>query len=163
MKKIRLMCLALILLGAFPATTVWANGRGHHHGGGFGWGLGLGLLGGYGLGYYGRIPYLPYYGYPPAYRFAPYGYGYGYGPGYGYGYGPGYGYAPYGYGYPPVMTVPSAPPVYIQQQPQVIQTQPIAPPAQANYWHYCRKPEGYYPYIKNCPDGWLQVAPQPAQ
>src|SRR5512134_2244537 len=110
MRKIRLMCLALILLGTFPATFVWAGGWGHHHhGGGFGWGLGLGLLGGYSLGYYGRVPYSPpYYGYPPAYGYVPYGYA------------PGYGYSRYGYGYPPVVTVPSAPPVYIQQQPQMI-------------------------------------------
>ena len=148
------MCLALILLGALPATSVWAGGWGHHHhGGGFGWGLGLGLWGGYGLGYYGRVPYYsPYYGYPPAYGYAPYGYA------------PGYGASPYGYGYPPVVTVPSAPPIYMPQQPKIMQTQPVEPPAQAtNYWHYCRKPEGYYPYIRNCPDGWLRVAPQPAQ
>jgi hypothetical protein len=89
---------------------------------------------GYGLGYYGG-----YGGYG--------GYGYG---GYG-GYGFGFG-APY-YAYPPVVAVPTAPPVYIQQQ----QPQP-----QINYWHYCRNPEGYYPYVKKCPDGWLQVAPQPS-
>lgn len=154
MRKIRLMCLALILFGALPATSVWAGWWDHHHhGGGFGWGLGLGLWGGYGLGYYGRVPYYsPYYGYPPAYGYTPYGYA------------PGYGASPYGYGYPPVVTVPSAPPIYMPQQPQIMQTQPVAPPAQAtNYWHYCRKPEGYYPHIRNCPDGWLRVAPQPAQ
>ena len=144
MRKIRSMCLALILLGIFPASSVWA-GRGHghhhhghhrHHGGGYGLALGMGLLG-YGLGYYGgRTP--------------------------SYGYAPNYGYTP-NYGYAPAVAVPAAPPVYIQQQPQIIQVQP-QPQAQAsNYWHYCRNPEGYYPYIKNCPDGWLQVAPQPAQ
>jgi hypothetical protein len=98
-------------------------------------------LGGVGLGYYGRAAY-----YPPAYG---YGYGYGYG-------GMGYGYPPVAY--PPVVAVPAAPPVYIQRE--VAQ----APQAQAaNYWHYCRNPEGYYPYVKNCPEGWIQVAPQPAQ
>jgi hypothetical protein len=50
--------------------------------------------------------------------------------------------------------------VYIQRQ-EVVQVQPQA--QAANYWHYCRNPEGYYPYVKNCPDGWLQVAPQPGQ
>ncbi len=77
--------------------------------------------------------------------------------GYG-GYG---GYAP---AYPPVVTVPSAP-IVIQQQPQVVQGPPAAsaPAPAANYWHYCRKPEGYYPYVKNCPGGWLQVVPQPIQ
>jgi hypothetical protein len=54
--------------------------------------------------------------------------------------------------------MPMTPPVYIEKQ------DPAPPPAQkpANYWHYCRNPEGYYPYIQKCPDGWLQVAPQPA-
>ena len=104
MKTIRLMCVALILLGSIPSTPVWAGrghgNHGHHHGhhrhggsyGGYGLALGMGLLG-YGLGYYSnRAPaYPPAYGYPPV------------------------GYAP-GYGYPPAVAVPPAPPVYIQQQ-----------------------------------------------
>lgn len=83
---------------------------------------------------------------------------YGYG---GYGFG-GYGFGSYGYGYPyyyppayvypQTVIIPTAPSVYIQQQ----QAQP-----QTNYWYYCRNPDGYYPYVKNCPEGWLQVAPQP--
>lgn len=64
---------------------------------------------------------------------------------------------PYGYGYPlppPVVMVPATPPVYVEQPAQA------AGPAQ-NFWHYCRQPEGYYPYVKECPGGWLRVAPQP--
>ncbi|MEP6879006.1 MAG: hypothetical protein ABI865_09170, partial [Nitrosospira sp.] len=66
MKKIKLMCVALILLGSIPVSPVWArgghhgggghhhHGGGHHRGyGGYGLALGLGVLGGYGLGYYG--------------------------------------------------------------------------------------------------------------
>ena len=65
-------------------------------------------------------------------------------------------YSPY-YAYPPVVsTVPVAPPVYIQQAAP----QPVPQP-QADYWHYCRNPEGYYPYVKECPGGWQQVAPTP--
>lgn len=154
MKNLRSMCFAVVMLGPVSAGLAWAGGGhhgggGHHHGwggyyGGFysgygfgAYGLGLGL--GYGLGYYG--------GYGPGY----YG-GYG-----GYGFGAPY-YSPY-YSYPPVVTVPSAPSVYIQQQqPQgAVQAPPQAP---TNYWYYCRNPEGYYPYIKKCPDGWLQVVPQ---
>jgi hypothetical protein len=73
-----------------------------------------------------------------------------------------YGFGPYGYrdpffyprynAYPPTVVAPPAPTVYIQQEKP-----------QTHYWHYCRNPEGYYPYIKKCPEGWLQVAPQPAQ
>lgn len=59
-------------------------------------------------------------------------------------------YSGYGYDeYPPV--------VYIQREDDTQQ----AAGAQANYWHYCRNPEGYYPYVKKCPYGWLPVAPLP--
>ena len=79
-----------------------------------------------------------------------------YGGGWGYGRGGYYGGYPY-YPYPPVVsTVPVAPPVYIQQAAP----QPVPQP-QADYWHYCRNPEGYYPYVKECPGGWQQVAPTP--
>ena len=92
-----------------------------------------------------------------------------YGPGFysGYGYG-GYGFGGYGFGYPfyyppsyyypPTVIVPTTPPVYIQQQ-QAQPAQPAQP--QTNYWYYCQNPDGYYPYVKSCPGGWLQVAPQP--
>lgn len=72
---------------------------------------------------------------------------------YGFG-GYGYPYYPPVYAYPPAVVVPSTPPVYIQQE-----TQPI--PAQTNYWYYCKNPDGYYPYIKDCPAGWLPVSPIP--
>ncbi len=54
------------------------------------------------------------------------------------------------YAAPPVV-VQSGPTTYIQQEP--------ATPA---YWYYCRNPQGYYPYVSQCPDGWLTVVP-PAQ
>jgi hypothetical protein len=69
---------------------------------------------------------------------------------------PPYGYyPPYPY-YPPVVAVPSAPPTYVEQGEE--QT----PPAQSpNYWYYCEKPQGYYPYVRQCPGGWQKVSPQP--
>src|ERR1700681_633280 len=27
------------------------------------------------------------------------------------------------------------------------------------YWYYCADPEGYYPYVQNCPTAWMLVAP----
>ena len=139
MKQISVACLVIVLIGSITSTSVWAHGGGGGHGGG-GWG---GHYGGghYGGGWgYGRGGY---YG----------GLGLGLGLGYGLGY---YGGYPY-YAYPPVVsTVPVAPPVYIQQAAP----QPVPQP-QANYWHYCRNPEGYYPYVKECPGGWQQVAPTP--
>jgi hypothetical protein len=58
---------------------------------------------------------------------------------------------PYAYPYPvysPPAVVEAAPPVYVQSEQQ--------------YWYYCRSAQGYYPYVKECPDGWLQVVPQPS-
>jgi hypothetical protein len=33
--------------------------------------------------------------------------------------------------------------------------------AQPQYWAYCQNPEGYYPYVQECPGGWLAVVPTP--
>jgi hypothetical protein len=100
---------------------------------------------------------------------AGYGYrGYGY-RGYGYrGYGY-YGYrrpsvvivprvvVPFGvpYVYPPVVVAP--PPVYVAPAPQVY----VQPPPPQPYWYYCDNPQGYYPYVPQCPGGWRQVLPTP--
>ena len=141
MKTIKLLFLIIVLFGSITSGSIWARGgHGGGHGGGHHFGGhhfgghhfgGFGLGLGYGLGYGG---YWPYYG----------GYGLGY-RGYGLGYG-GYGY---GGGYSPV--------TYIQRQDGA----QAATVSQANYWHYCRNPEGYYPHVKKCPDGWMRVVPQP--
>lgn len=69
------------------------------------------------------------------------------------GWGPWWG-APYPYSY-------YAPPVVIQQQPPPVYVEP-APREQEeqNYWYYCQEPQGYYPYVKQCPGGWLKVVPK---
>ncbi|HWU98132.1 MAG TPA: hypothetical protein VN114_06435 [Oxalicibacterium sp.] len=86
------------------------------------------------------------------------------GPGYWHpGYSP-YYYPPYPYPYPPVVVAPSPPPVYIEQsQPAPDVQQQLQPQQQTNDWFYCRKPDGYYPYVKQCPGGWQRVPPQPPQ
>ena len=80
-----------------------------------------------------------------------------YGPGF-YPYGsyafPGPYFAQPRYRYSPSPVVSVTPPVYIQREQSSV-AQP-----QADYWHYCRSPEGYYPIVKNCPAGWIPVAPQ---
>ena len=53
------------------------------------------------------------------------------------------------YLYPPEV-VQETPLEYIQQEPE---------PAPIAYWYYCQNPQGYYPYIKECPGGWLTVVP----
>ena len=65
---------------------------------------------------------------------------------------PVYPYPLYPYPYP-------APPVIVEQPPPVIvQSPPPAPPPQ--YWYYCEDPKGYYPYVPQCPRGWMQVVPR---
>lgn len=138
MRKFKWMYPVITLLAIAASSSVWAHGRSHSH-----FSIGLGY---YGPAFYGN------YGY----GYGGYGYGrYGFG---GYGYGYPYYYNPPVYAYPPTVIVPATPPVYIQRQ-EVQPTQPVRP--QTNYWYYCRNPDGYYPYIRNCPGGWLQVAPQP--
>jgi hypothetical protein len=44
---------------------------------------------------------------------------------------------PYWYNYPPPSSAPS------------------------QYWAYCQDPEGYYPYVPDCPGGWIPVVPTP--
>jgi hypothetical protein len=31
---------------------------------------------------------------------------------------------------------------------------------ESDYWYYCDNPQGYYPYIKACPGGWMKVVPE---
>ena len=67
-----------------------------------------------------------------------------------------YPYYPYPYYPPQIVTVPTSPPVYIERgEPQSTQQLP------KGYWYYCSDPEGYYPYVKECPSGWRQVEPVP--
>ncbi|MCB1949373.1 hypothetical protein [Nitrosomonas sp.] len=86
-------------------------------------------------------------------------------PGYfGYGYYDPFFYPPI-YGYPPVV-VPMTPPVIMQSTPPVYiqqQEQPVPGQSQTNYWYYCQDPDGYYPYVKQCPSGWLRVNPYPPE
>ena len=130
MKKLNLTTLILTLLALFASSVVSAHG-GYNS---FNFGINLGHYPGY------------------------------------------YGYSAFGYQdpffYPPVdidprtvvvpltappVVIPSAPPVYTQQETRSSMQQ------QTNYWHYCSDSDGYYPYVKECPGGWLQVAPNPAQ
>lgn len=77
-------------------------------------------------------------------------------------------YRPYPYYYPPTtVVVPAAPTTYIEQAPAAGVAAPLtAAPAQtatlpAGYWYFCQAANAYYPYVKECPAGWQQVAPQP--
>ena len=110
----------------------WHGGGGYWRGGGWGWGWRGGW---WGPGVYIGAGFAnPYWWYP--YYGYPYPYAY---PSYAYGY-PAYS--------PPV--VEGSPQTYIQQEPPTQQ-----------YWYYCQSAQGYYPYVRECPEGWQQVAPQP--
>ena len=73
-------------------------------------------------------------------------YPYYWGVGWPYGY---YGGWPYvGWPYYPLAAAQS-PPAYNQSAQRY-----------SYYWYYCQDPQGYYPYIKNCPGGWITVVPK---
>jgi hypothetical protein len=62
----------------------------------------------------------------------------------------------------------AAPPVYVQ--PPIVMSAPVtyaAVPSQQpaiteqSWWYYCNSSASYYPYVRNCPDGWTRVSPVP--
>jgi hypothetical protein len=75
------------------------------------------------------------------------------------GVGWGWGWAPLGVVGGVAVLVPYGTPDYpppevvSEQSPEEVQPyqQELA------YWYYCPNPEGYYPYIKSCPNGWMRV------
>jgi hypothetical protein len=67
---------------------------------------------------------------------------------------------PYPYAYPSPWAYPAfAPPVVVHAQPPTFVQQEQGP---ASYWYYCQASQAYYPWVNECPGGWLQVVPQPA-
>jgi hypothetical protein len=76
----------------------------------------------------------------------------------------------YVYAYPPTMTFPAASSPYVEQgseqgsidqgsidqeNDQAVAQQPTA------FWYYCNNPQGYYPDVRVCPNGWKTVPAQP--
>lgn len=57
----------------------------------------------------------------------------------------------------PVIIQQPLPEVYVQPAPQYAP----APLPEQVYWYYCQDPQGYYPYVKQCPKGWMRVVPAP--
>ena len=37
--------------------------------------------------------------------------------------------------------------------------QPMQPPPPTGNWYYCDSSGQYYPYVRNCPEGWQAVMP----
>ena len=68
---------------------------------------------------------------------------------------------PYGYAYPYAYTYSYAYPYPAYPPPVVESPPPVYLPPRPQYWYYCQNPQGYYPYVNQCPGGWLEVVPQP--
>lgn len=81
---------------------------------------------------------------------------------------------PYYYPRPHYVYIPQ--PVYVQEQPQVIVQEPSvytvnpetgalssAPRSNSarQIWYFCTSSNTYYPYVKNCPEGWREVPATP--
>jgi len=98
-----------------------------------------------GLAYYSRPAYsYPAYSYPgPAYSYS----------------GPAYTYPGPAYAYPGPAVAPSA--GYVEQgysqaaPPQVQHSQPQGD------WYFCADSNAYYPYVRECPEGWQRVPSTP--
>ena len=156
MKKIMwtLVLIGLLLVGSAVPAEVAAGGPGGGYHGGGARSAGGGFHGGgvrwVGGAYHGGGPYP--YRYGGTRVFIGGGFGWWGGPGW-WGYPGWWGGAPYPYYYggQPVVVQP-APTEYIQQGPA---------PAQQSYWYYCQNAGAYYPYVKECPGGWMQVVPSP--
>ena len=54
----------------------------------------------------------------------------------------------------PFFAASPQPPVYIEQGAAT--EAPVA-----GSWYYCAGSQAYYPYVKECPEGWQPVAPVP--
>ncbi|MDR0775840.1 MAG: hypothetical protein LBE81_04280 [Azonexus sp.] len=52
-----------------------------------------------------------------------------------------------------------SPVVVVRSEPPLVYIERNMPRSNA-FWYYCRDPAGYYPYVKECREGWLAVLPQ---
>lgn len=161
MNKLMLTYLTIALFAMILNDATWARGGDGHGGGGHSAGGGGHRHAGGGHRHFrGGHSHRRHNHFNLGFGIGGYNSGF-YGSNYGFGYGyrdPFFYPRPYprSYNYSSTVVVPMTPPVYIQREE-------VRPPAQpqANYWYYCQNPDGYYPYVKQCPGGWLQVAPQP--
>ncbi|HET7365160.1 MAG TPA: hypothetical protein VFJ70_16455 [Burkholderiales bacterium] len=66
---------------------------------------------------------------------------------------PYYALPPY---YPPPYYVP-----YAYLPPAAALPPPAYPERESYYWYYCPSARAYYPYVRECPDGWQRVPTVP--
>ena len=177
MLKVFIYLLALSFFGQFVAYGAGPSGghggtRGGYGGSGTSY-RGSGTGGGYhgsrgsyhgsGSRYHGSTSY--HGGYKSGYKYHGHNSHHGHGNSYRFWIG---GWAPGWWG--PAYPYPRYYPYYFPYYPYpyyapgtVIAEQPaLSDPSQDqdSYWYYCQNPQGYYPYIKSCPGGWMKVVPQ---
>jgi hypothetical protein len=143
------LILAVLVLCTGISAGAWArDGHGSHGGGphgSHGGGHNNWSRGGYGHGghvgshtNFGFYIGAPLFWWPDAYYY------------------PSYYYPPYYYYPRSRVYIEEESPVYIQRNDTAAAS--TTPPA--SYWYYCQNPQGYYPYVKECPGGWMKVVPQ---
>jgi len=77
------------------------------------------------------------------------------------------GWGPYRWWGPRVFVAPPlvvAPAPLVVTPPPVVPAPPLAavgPQAPPASWYYCADSNAYYPYVTQCPSGWVAVAPTP--
>ncbi len=134
MKKVLSAVLvgATLLIGSAAPSFAFGRGGGVH--GGFHGGFHGGLRRGFHQGFHQGFPHRHVFIHNHVFIGDPFWDPFWWGP-------------PPVYAAPPVVMQPS-PPVYIQR-----------PAPGSTDWYYCQNPQGYYPYVKECPGGWLTVVP----
>ena len=149
------------LLALAPAADAYKGhgfkGHGYHGGGYYGGGYYGGNFGGFRRGYVGPAIGFGFRGGGYPYRYPYYG-----------------GYSRYrGYPYYRGPSVVFAPPVYYPPSVRVLEVErplaQIAPPATAQaaapppaFVYYCESERGFYPWVKECDEAWLEIPASPS-
>ena len=128
--------LLLILVGSFVNSSAMAGYRGHAYGHGHNHGPNVRI------GFsFGSPIYAPRYFPAPSYTY------------------PAYIVPVPVFVYPPAVIRHSSLPVYVERD--IAQVAPTPSRTQSD-WYYCASSQTYYPYAKECPDGWQRVPAQPS-
>ena len=141
--NLRASMLAILAGASLAAAPAWADrGHGHGHGDGYFWGPFAGLLLGSAIVYSATQPRTVYYG--PQVTYVPYG------------------------------TVTTLTQPYYSEQAYITPSMVSMPPPPqggsqvsalgmpgGDWWYFCKDPNGYYPYVRECKTGWEKVSPTP--
>ena len=142
--NLRSCIVAVIAAGALAAAPASAQRgyHGHGHGGGHFWGPFGGFLLGSAIVYSAMQPRTVYYA--PQVTYWPNVPVTTIGPAY---------YAEPIYAGPPAASIPPPP-------PGGSQVSALSLPG-SEWWYFCKDPNGYYPYVRECKSGWEKVSPTP--